>query len=92
MPMPSADREAARARFLKRLALVADEMQPDFVRMAAIRAVKQILSTTHPYQTRTAQDLLDNVKRTWDTRTFLEGGRGTERRVLRPPQSLADLW
>jgi hypothetical protein len=90
--MPVGDREAARVRFVKRLCVVADEEQPDFIRLAAVRAIKATLPTAHPYQVVTAHDLLHSVKPSWESRTYMEGGRGVERRVRRPPETLADLW
>jgi hypothetical protein len=92
MLTPTENREAARSRFVKCLGIIVDEMQPDDLRLATVRAVRQALPVNHPFQTRTATDLLNAVKNTWDTRQFLVNGRGVERRVLRPPQSLADVW
>ena len=80
------------ARLIKRLAVVVDDAQPLRVRLCAIRAVQAMLPEVNPLRREPPEDLLDRIKRPWELRIFLVRGRGVERPVQRPPQSLADVW
>jgi hypothetical protein len=88
MPTQSEDR----ARLLKRLALIVDESRPYSIRLAATGSVQKMLSPTNPLRSLPAEELLEQAKRSWDSRLYLENGRGVLRRVQRPPISLQDVW
>ena len=90
--MQRLDPSAERARLLKRLAVVVSEDWPYTVRRAAIRAVQSMLPDVNPLKRVPADALLDQIKPPWETRTYLERGRGVRRPVQRPPQSIADVW
>jgi hypothetical protein len=90
--MPTQQDDEYRARLLKRLALVADESRPEEIRLAATSAVQKMLPVGNPLRSIPAEELLNQAKRPWQTRLVLQDGRGVERRVQRPPQSIADVW
>jgi len=89
---PTANDETYTVRLLKRLAVVADEGRPEFIRLAAIRAIQKMLPSTNPLTQESSGQLLDRVLRPWDVRSYLIGGRGQLRAVSRPPASLRDVW
>lgn len=84
--VPSAD--AARVRYLKRLAVAADEDRPYPIRVAALRAA---LPDGHSLKAAPDTELAARLTRPWDKRTYLIGGRGVERTVQRPPRCLGDV-
>jgi hypothetical protein len=79
-------------RLRKRLAVVVDDAQPLRIRLCAIKAVQQSLLEINPLRRERPEALLDRIKRPWELRIYLMGGRGVERRVQRPPQELSDVW
>ena len=83
--VPNAD--DARARYLRRLAVAADEGRPYPIRVAALRAA---LPDGHFLKAAADRELADRLARPWDTRSYLIGGRGVER-VQRPPTCLGDV-
>jgi hypothetical protein len=83
--------EESRARYIRRLGLVTDESRPHVVRLAAVRSIQRMLSPAHPFQSETAESLLDRILQPWETRIHLVNGRGVKGRVLRPPMSIADV-
>jgi hypothetical protein len=82
----------ARELLIGRLAVIVDEDRPDFIRRAVVKEVQGMLAPGHPLRERTPEQLLNEIKPAWGTGLYLEGGRGIERRVQRPPQSIADVW
>ena len=84
--VPSADE--SRARYLKRLAVAADEDRPYTIRVAAIRAA---LPDGHSMKAAPYGELAARLTRPWDKRTYLINGRGVERTVQRPPACLGDV-
>ena len=86
MPMPSPDE--ARVRYLRRLAVAADEDRPYRVRCAALRAA---LPDGHYLKAAPDRELAGRLARPWDTRLFVIAGRGVERTVQRPPVCLGDV-
>lgn len=90
--MQTPNDEAYRLRLLKRLAVVADEGRPEFVRLAAIRSIQKMLPSINPLCNRSADELLEAVLPVWGNRLYLIGGRGQLRTVSRPPRSLRDVW
>ena len=79
-------------RLLKRLALVVDCSRSDRIRLAAIRAIQKMLPEENPLRAETPESLLDRTLPAWGTRSFLVNGRTVQKRVLRPVQSLRDVW
>jgi hypothetical protein len=84
--------EAKRTRLARRLGVVCDDAQTYKIRLAAVKAIQQSLPERNPLRQMTPEDLLESVKRPWNTRLVLENGRGVERPVRRPPEGLSDLW
>ena len=79
-------------RLLKRLAVVVNGNLSDRIRLAAIVAIQKMLPEENPLRAETPESLLDRTLPAWGTRSFLVGGRAVQRRVLRPVQSLRDVW
>jgi hypothetical protein len=88
---PQSD-SVTRARFMRRLSIIVDESRSDFIRLAAIRKVQAMLPEINPIRLQNLEKLLDSVKRPWETRPYLIGGRPQMRPVKRPPQTIGDLW
>jgi hypothetical protein len=84
--VPNAD--DARARYLRRLAVAADEGRPYPIRVAALRAA---LPDGHFLKAAPDRELEDRLARPWDVRLYLIGGRGVEQTVRRPPTCLGDV-
>jgi hypothetical protein len=84
--------EESRARYLRRLGLVADESRSHVVRLAAVRSIQRMLPPAHPFRLETAESLLNRTKQPWETRLYLVNGRGVKGYVQRPPMSIADVW
>jgi phage I-like protein len=84
--VPSAD--DARARYLRRLAVAADEGRAYPIRVAAVRAA---LPDGHSLKVAPYGELAARLTRPWDVRTYLMNGRGVERTVTRPPACLGDV-
>lgn len=89
---PNANASESHARLLRRLAVVADEGRPEFIRLAAIRSVQAMLPDANPLARESSDQLLDRVLRPWDVRAYLVAGRGVMRTVSRPPISMRDVW
>jgi hypothetical protein len=83
-----------RARLLRRLALVVDGSRPDYIREAAGAAVQRMLSPGNPLRSKTAAELLSEIKQPWETKAVRnQWGRYEQRPVCRPlPESPADVW
>lgn len=92
MPMQTEEGEAYRVRMLRRLAVVADEAKPEFIRIAAIRSIQKMLPSGNPLAREPSDQLLDRILRPWDSRMYLVAGRGVMRTVSRPPVSMRDVW
>ena len=79
-------------KLLNRLAVIVDLSRPDYVRESAIREVQQMLPSTNPLRLVQPSDLLERVLQPWETRVYMEQGRGVKRVVTRPPASLRDVF
>lgn len=89
---PSKPHHEWKARLIRRLAIVVDEHRTNTVRIAAVRAVQQMLDPTHPLRSERPDDLLGSVLWPWDRREELRGGRWVQCTVARPPKGLGDVW
>jgi hypothetical protein len=90
--MTPAQQSEYQSRLLWLLAVVTDGSRDDTTKLAAIKAVQQMLPDGNPLRLESAESLLDRTLPAWGTRSFLVGGRAVRRRVLRPAQSLRDVW
>jgi len=79
-------------RLLKRLAVVVNGNLSDRIRLAAIVAIQKMLPEENPLRAETPESLLDRTLPALGTRSFLVNGRTVQKRVLRPVQSLRDVW
>jgi hypothetical protein len=86
-PPQSEERE-----LLRRLAVIANEDRPDFIRCATIAEIQTMFAPGHALRSKSPAELLAEVKPPWGTRLYLVGGRAIEKRVQRPPQTIQDLW
>lgn len=85
--------ERQRRAFLKWLAIAADNERPYTIRLAAIRAIVSELPARNPLRAVTAPELLDRLKRPGDVKlSRTQHGRFEQRPVVRPPETIADLW
>jgi hypothetical protein len=80
--------DEGRARFVKHLAVAADEDRPYPIRIAALRAA---LPDGHSLKAAPDGDLAARLTRPWDVRAYVVNGRGVERTVQRPPVCLRDV-
>lgn len=88
----TANDETYRLRLLKRLGVIVDEGKPYRIRLCATRSIQAMLPDSNPLKRESAEDLLDRILQPWDSRVYLERGRGQLRTVSRPPRSLRDVW
>lgn len=89
---PIEDIAVVRRRLLVRLGVVVGEDYPFAVRVAAVRAIQQMLTANNPLRLQTPEALVDAVKAPWDMRKMVVSGRAVDCRVSRPPQCLGDVW
>ena len=80
------------SRLLWLLAVVTDGSRGDRARLAAIKAVQQMLPDGNPLRLEEPNDLLDRLLQPWESRSYLVNGRSVMRTVSRPPASLRDAW
>jgi hypothetical protein len=84
--------EDKRARLIRRLGVVCDDGRTYRIRLSAVKAIQGMLREDHPLRLTSANELLDQVKRPWDTKPVLVSGRQSLKVVSRPPEGLGDLW
>jgi len=77
--------------YLKLLACIVDDSQPQNVRLEALETVIDGLPDSHPYRHQPLWALFDRVLPPHATRLYLRNGRAVSLPVQRPPTSLADV-
>jgi len=77
--------------YLRLLASIADDSQPQNVRLEALETVIDGLPDSHPYRHQPLWALFDRILPHHATRLSLRNGRAVEIRVKRPPESLSDV-
>jgi hypothetical protein len=73
------------------LALVADDYEPEAVRINALSTLIGALPASHPYRHLSIGTLYGKLKRGWDCRPYLVNGRVQQWFVQRPPKCLEDV-
>jgi hypothetical protein len=86
------DLDEWRVRLRKRLGVVVDYGLPYAVRLAAVRAVQNMMDEGDVLRAESADALLSRVLRPFDRREYVIDRRAVMLQVRRPPVSVVDVW